>query len=262
MISVISHKHDLISYGFYKGFKTIYKDVDIYYNEGNINKIVNSKIILINNYDFFDKIPINKNTIYVLINENCIFETKLKNENCKYFIIKEYDSSINYNNFKKLDKYCYINNNIIIIPYGSIYTKNEILWNYKKKLIKKKSITYKINTFDTIPTEYIKDITYLNYEKINLKTIDNILLYSTKSEIFLSFSNKNRFDYKSITFMSFGNLSMTNSILNNKNFNILNMDNKNPLKFDKMVQNIETIYNDFTFEKYVKLINNYFLSLV
>lgn len=265
MICIISHKNDLISYGFFKAFKTLYKNVIIVYNHKQLTNITDDiKVFLINNYDFFDNIPIIKTCKYLLVNENCMFENKLNNNDCKYFIIKEYSDKINYekDNFKKYEKYLYHNNKIIVIPYGSIFTKNEILWNYKKQIIVDKKMINEIILFDNINSQYIKDLINIKYTKINNKNIDNILNYIKTNKIFLSFYDNDKFDYKSLSVMSFGNFSITNSLLTKKNMNILEISNNNILDFYKIVQNIEIIYNDFTFEKYVKLINNYFLSLV
>jgi len=62
--------------------------------------------------------------------------------------------------------------------------------------------------------------------------------------------------------MAMGNFSITNSELNKNIFNILEYDINYNLDLHKIIQNIQLIYNDFTLEKYIKIINNYFLLLV
>lgn len=263
MILIISKKNDLISYGFFKAFKTIYKNVDIIYNSSKLNDLNKYKIIIINNYDFYDKIKLNNNLLFLLINENCLFQNILNNNNIKYYIIKEYSNDINFNNFNKLDKYMYYDDNIIIIPYCSIFTKNEILWNYKKKIILNKKIPNKIITFDNLNNKYSNKIIKLNIEKINLNSIDNIINKYNNNNIFLSFYDNNKFNFKAISHMAFGNYSISNSNVHDI-FNIINindLNNKN-IEFNKIIENIQIIYNDFTFEKYIKIINNYFLSVV
>lgn len=260
MILIISKKNDLISYGFYKAYKTIYKYVDIIYDKTQINKDKEYTQIIINNFEFFDNIPINVNIKYILINEYCLFENKLKNNDIKYLIIKEYSKNINFDNFNKLDKYMYQDNNIVIFPFCSIFTKNEILWHYKKFIIKNKKIPKNIITYDNT-SNFAKDLVKINYKK-NIYDINKLIdLSFNDKNIYLSFYDINKFDYKSISFMALGNYSMTNSNID-ENFYVFKIGQLENVDFNKIVQNIEIIYNDFTFEKYVKVLNNYFLSVV
>lgn len=258
MILILSKKNDLISYGFYKGYRTIYKDVKIIYTKKQLFNLNNYKTIIINNYDFYNDIPIKDNIKYILIDENCLFENKLKNNNIHYYIIKEYSKDIDLSNFKKIDNFMYISNNIILMPYCSIFTKNEILWHYKKKIIKDKIIPTKFITYDNLKDYYRKS---LNYITINNKDIEKMIfnLFNTK-KIYISTYDINKFNYKSLSYMALGNYSMTNS--NNSNCYILNIGDNKKVDFNKIIQNIEIIYNDFTFEKYIKILNNYFMSLV
>jgi len=262
MICIISKKNDLISYGLYKAFKTLSKNVEIIYNEVELKKLKNIKIYVINNYDFIEDIDISNESKYLLINENCIFENRLNINKCKYYIIKEYSKQINLSDYKKINEYIYTNNNIIIFPFCSIFTKNEILWNYKKKFIKNKNIKNNILTFDNINIDHKKKLKNIKYQKINLNSIENIITHSKNNQIFLSTYDHNKFDYKSISFMAMGNFSITNSELNKNIFNILEYDINYNLDLHKIIQNIQLIYNDFTLEKYIKIINNYFLLLV
>lgn len=259
MILIISKKNDLVSYGFYRAFRTIYKDVKIIYNEKQMINL-DYKTLIINNFDFFDKIPIKKEYKYILINENCLFENKLKNININYLIIKEYSTQYDLTNFKKIDNYMYISNNIILMPYCSIFTKNEILWHYKKKIIIQKKIPNKVYTYDNI--RFTNELIKIDYIKNNNKNIEEMVnnLFNYKN-IYITDYDKNKLNYKSISYMALGNYTMTNSNLN-EIFYTFNIGKIDKVDFNKIVQNIELIYNDFTFEKYVKILNNYFLSVV
>lgn len=252
MILIISKKNDLISYGFYKAFKTIYKNVDIIYDIKQLFDINKYKSIIVNNYDFANKLPIIDNLKYILINENCLFENKLKNNNINYLIIKEYSIQYDLSNFKKIDKYMYFNNNIVIMPFCSIFTKNEILWHYKKNLIINKKIPECLLTYENLN---MNDVVKINYIKINKKNTEDIInkCFNEKN-IYLNTYDVNKFNYKSISFMALGNYTMTNSNIDDI-FYTLNFKNDTQIDFNKIVQNIELIYNDFTFEKYVKLLN-------
>ena len=80
--------------------------------------------------------------------------------------------------------------------------------------------------------------------------------------LFISFSDPNKFDYRSLSYISLGSLSITNS-LNKMYFdNIIDINNykdninKFNLNFKKnIIENIQIIYNDYTFEKYVKVLD-------
>lgn len=260
MILIISKKDDLISYGFYNAFKTIYKNVDMIYTDFNIDILKNYKIILVNNYNFIYKIPLKKDAKYILINENCIFQNRLKTKNIDYIIVKEYSSVFDLTNFKKIDNYMYNSNNLVIMPYCSIFTKNQILWHYKKQIITKKNIPKNIVTYENT-NNLAKKLIGLKYEKSNIKKVDTIVnrCYNEKN-IYITNYNSDKLDYKSLSFMSLGNFVMTNRNVNDTITLKLGEDIKK-VDLNKIVQNIEIIYNDFTFEKYVKLLNYFLLSV-
>lgn len=260
MILIISKKNDLISYGFYNAFKTIYKNVDMIYTDFHFDTLKDYKIIIVNNYDFLYKIPINIKTKYILINENCIFENRLKVKNINYIIVKEYSSMIDLTDFKKIDNYMYNLNNLIIMPYCSIFTKNQILWHYKKQIITNKNIPINIVTYENT-IDIAKKLIELKYEKSNIKKLDTIInrCYNEKN-IYITNYDSDKIDYKSLSFMSLGNFVMTDRNVNNTITLKLAEDIKK-VNLNKIVQNIEIIYNDFTFEKYVKLLNYFLLSV-
>lgn len=260
MILIISQKDDLISYGFYNAFKTIYKYVDMVYTDFQIDTKKNYKIILVNNYDFIYKIPLNTNTKYILINENCIFENRLKIKNIDYIIVKEYSSLLDLTNFKKIDNFMYHSNNLVIMPYCSIFTKNQILWHYKKQIITKKIIPKNILTYENT-NNIVKDLIGTKYDKSNIKKVDTIVnkCYNEKN-IYITDYDSNKIDYKSLSFMALGNFVMTKRNVNNTITLKLGEDIKK-VDLNKIVQNIEIIYNDYTFEKYVKLLNYFLLSV-
>ena len=260
MILIISKKDDLISYGFYNAYRTIYKDVKMIERENELDNL-EYKIVIVNNYNFYNDIKVNKKTIYILINEHVLFENKLKNNNVKYFIIKEYSSLIDITNFEKIEKYCYKSNNLILMPFCSIFTKNQILWHYKKNLIIKKNIPKNIISYDNT-TSISKELIHLNYTKSNIKHIKTIIdkLYNEKN-IYLTNYNGNKIDYKAISYMALGNYVMTKSKIDEL-YTLKLKDDIKKINLDRIVQNIEIIYNDLTFEKYIKILNNYFLLSV
>lgn len=259
MILILTKKDDLISYGFYYAYKTIYKYVDIIdhisqYKEKKYNFVV------INNFDFCDKIKLDNSTKYILINENILFENKLKNNNCKYVIVKEYSSLINLDGFKQLDKNMYHSNNLIIMPYGSIFTKNQILWNYKKDLIKNKIIPKNIKTYENT-SSIAKELIGIKYDKINIKKVSSILDKCKNNKfIYITNYDPNKIDFMGLTFMAYGNYVMRG----NKQCDLYTLkftDSIKNVNLNRIVQNIEIIYNDYTFEKYVKILNYFLLSV-
>jgi hypothetical protein len=272
MISIISNKDDLIAIGFYKAFKILYKDVFFVVYPSQYHLMKDSKIIIINNFDHVENILINKNTKYILLNEHRSLEKKLKKLNIKYYNIFEYNNDFFYDDFEIKGKYMYLKDNIIIMPYMSIYTKNEIMFNYKN-LLKKENYYFDKDKIIMIKNRNNKE--RKKYKKIpKLKIFNYINSLQEKNliqdqNIFISFSDPNKFDYRSLSYISLGSLSITNSLLNNKHFdNIIdiksistNLDYKVKIeKFNSnfkknIIENIQIIYNNYTFEKYVKVLD-------
>jgi len=274
MISIITNKDDLIALGFYKAFKTLYKDVFFIVYPSHYHIMKNSKIIIINNFDNVDKILINKNTKYILLEEHRSLEKKLKKLNIIYYRIFEYDNNFLYDDFEIKEKFMYLKDNIIIMPYMSIYTKNEIMFNYKNNLLLKKENYY----FDKDKIIMIKNRN--NKEKKKYKKLPKLKIFNyinslqeknliQDQNLFISFSDPNKFDYRSLSYISLGSLSITNSLLNNKHFdNIIDIKTistnlRYKVKIEKfnsnfkknIIENIQIIYNNYTFEKYVKVLD-------
>jgi len=265
MISIITRKNDLISLGFYKAFKTLYKDVNFITYPNEYCKIKDSKIVMINNFDNLNLISLNKKTIVLFLSKNIIYENKLITENIKYYNIEEYSNDKSYDDYINTEKFMYIKGNKIIMPYLSIYTKSEILYNFKNNLLNKE-----INDFDYTKIYMIKNhikgvIKNLKIKK--LKIINRLNKYQEKklieeNNIFMSFSDIDKFDSKSLSYMSLGSLSMTNSIINKLYIHntILNgdindiKDFNNQIKYN-LIKNVQDIYNNYTFEKYVIILD-------
>jgi hypothetical protein len=267
MISIITNTNDLIALGFYKAFKILYKDVFLIVYPSHYHLMKNSKIIIINNFDNVQNILIDKNTKYILLEDNDFLEKKFKKLNIKYYRIFEYDNDFLYDDFEMIEKFMYIKDNIIIMPYMSIYTKNEIMFNYKNNILIKKENYY----FDQNKIIIIKNRNKekKKYKLPKLKIFNYLNSLQEKNlikdqNLFISFSDSHKFDYRSLSYISLGSLSITNSLLNNMHFdNIININNykdnidKFNLNFKKnIIENIQIIYNNYTFEKYVKVLDN------
>jgi len=274
MISIITNRDDLIALGFFKSFKTLYKDVFFILYPSQYHLMKDSKIIIINNFDHVEKILINKNTKYLLLSEHHSFEKKLKKLNIVYYNIFEYDNDFLYDDFEIKEKFMYLKDNTIIMPYMSIYTKNEIMFNYKHNILLKKENYY----FDQNKIIMIKNRNHeerKKYKKLpKIKIFNYINSLQEKNliqdqNLFISFSDPNKFDYRSLSYISLGSLSITNSLLNNIHFdNIIDIKSigtnlrykvkieKFNLNFKKnIIENIQIIYNNYTFEKYVKVLD-------
>ena len=265
MISIISNKDDLIALGFYKAFKILYKDVFFIVYPSQYRLMKNSKIIIINNFDNVQNILIDKNTKYILLEDNNFLEKKFKKLNIKYYRIYEYDNDFLYDDFQMKEKFMYIKDNTIIMPYMSIYTKNEIMFNYKNNiLIQKENFYFEKNKIIIIKNRNKKEKKKYKLPKLKIFNYLNSLQEKKliqDQNLFISFSDPNKFDYRSLSYISLGSLSITNS-LNKMYFNIININNyeddidKFNLNFKKnIIENIQIIYNDYTFEKYVKVLD-------
>jgi len=265
MISIIANKDDIISFGFYKAFKTLYKDVFFIAFPSQYHLMINSKIIIINNFDNIEEIIIKKEKKYVLLKKNELMEKKLKNLQITYYIIEEYINTKLYVDYDMKEKFMYMKENIIIMPFMSIYTKNEILYNYKNNILLKKEKNLNEEKMIMIKNRNKKELKKYNLPKLKIfnyiNSIEEKKLISDIN-IFVSFSNPNKFDYKSLSYMSLGSLSLTNSLLNKIYIpKIISMNYKEDIKkfkekFEKyQIKNIQEIYNNYTFEKYVKVLN-------
>jgi len=265
MISIISNPNDLITLGFYKAFKTIYKDVSLIIHHFQYKQMEDSKIIIINRFDNVMNIIYDKNKKYIILNRNKKIEKIFKELNIKYYIIYEYDDDFLYDGFIQKEKFMYIMDNIIIMPYFSIYTKNEILFNYKNN-ISEKEIFNKKNDIIMIKNNHHEERKKYKLPKLKIFNCLNPIQQKrliVDHNLFISFSEPNKFDYKSISYMSLGSLSISNSLLNKKNiFNSIHIDDfKNNIKNfnynfkSNLVMNIQEIYNDYTFEKYVRILD-------
>ena len=265
MISIISNPNDLITLGFYKAFKVIYNDVFLITYYSQYKQMKDSKIIIINRFDNVMNIIYDKNKKYIILNRNKKIEKIFKELNIKYYIIYEYDDDFSYDNFIQKEKFMYIMDNIIIMPYFSIYTKNEILFNYKNNILLKKEFNRK-NDIIMIKNDHHEE--RKKYKLPKLKIFNCLSSIQEKKlivdhNLFISFSKPNKFDCKSISYMSLGSLSITNSLLNKKYiFNSIPLDDfKNNIKNfnynfkSNLVMNIQEIYNNYTFEKYVKILD-------
>jgi len=271
MISIISNKDDLIAFGFLKAFKTLYKNVFFIAYPSEYHLMKNSKIIIINNFDYIENILIDKNTKYILLKEHHSLEKKLKKLNIIFYRIFEYDNNFLYDDFEIKEKFMYLKDNTIIMPYMSIYTKNEIMFNFKHNILLKKDNDY-FNKDKIImiknknPNEWKK---YKNLPKLKIFNYINSLQEKNliqDQNLFISFSDPNKFDYRSLSYISFGSLSISNSLLNNMYFdNIIDINSNLHYKvqiekinsnFKKnIIENIQIIYNNYTFEKYVKVLD-------
>ena len=265
MISIITNKNDLTSLGFYNAYKTLYKTVNWITYPSEYSLIKDSKIVIINNFERLELISLKKNTIVLLLKPHTIFEKELVKNHIKYYIIEEYSSDISFDNYIIIEKYMYIKNNHIIMPYFSIYTKNHILFNYKNNLLNKKIIEFDHNKIIMIKNRHRAMIKDLKIKKIKIfnrlnKFQERKLI--EENNIFQSFSDINKFDSKSLSYMSLGSVSMTNSFLTKMNVKNTILDgDKNDIKYfnierkDKLIENVQEIYNNYTFEKYVIILN-------
>jgi hypothetical protein len=269
IISIISDKNNLISFGFYKAFKTLYKDVFIIYYPSQFSILDKSNIIIINSFNNIEKMIISKNKKYVLLKKNEEMENILKKSNCIFYKIFEYDQDFLYKDYDMIAPFMYMKNNFIIMPYMSIYTKNEILFNYKNNILinknddfdKDKMIMIKNNNGKLIKQNKLPKLKIFNY----LNNLQQKKLIEDFN-IFVSFYNPNKFDYKSLSYMSLGSFSFTNSKLNKqyipktiginfeKDIRKINKDSK---KYQ--IKNIQEIYNNYTFEKYIKILNKFLI---
>lgn len=269
MISIISNPNDLITLGFYKAFKTIYSDVSLITYISQYKQMKDSKIIIINKFNNIMNIIYDKNKKYIILKRNEKIEKIFKELKINYYIIYEYDDDFSYDNFIQKEKFMYIMDKIIIMPYFSIYTKNEILFNYKHNIVRnivEKENFNKKNDIIMIKNDHHEERKKYKLPKLKifncLSSIQQKRLI-TDHNLFISFSKPNNFDCKSISYMSLGSLSITNSLLNKKYiFNSIHIDEfKNNIKNfnynskQNLIMNIQEIYNDYTFEKYVKILD-------
>ena len=265
MISILTNKHNLVALGFYNAFKTLYKTVHLITYPVDYRLIKDSKIVIINDFTKLAFITFQKDMIVLLLKKNENYEKKLISENIKYYNIEEYSNDKIYEDYIKKERFMYIKENQIIMPYFSIYTKSVILLNYKNNLLKKKIEEFDHNNIiifknhkrgmiKSLKIKKLKRFTCLNKHQEEKLIKDN--------NIIQSFSDINKFDTKSITYMSLGSISMTNSVLTKKHIKntILNGDIKDIVYFNierkhNIIENIQEIYNNYTFEKYVIILN-------
>jgi len=265
MISIITNKNDLIGLGFYNAFKTLYKNVNWITYPSEYSLIKDSKIVIINDFSKLESIIMDKKMIIILLKPQPIFEIKLKSNDIKYYIIEEYSNDKSFDDYILKEKFMYMKDNHIIMPYLSIYTKNNILFNYKNNLFNKNIEEFDYNKIIMIKNRKKGMIGNLKIKK--LKILNNINKHQERklieeNNIFQSFSDINKFDSKSLSYMSMGSLSMTNSIItkmyvNNVilNGNIKDIEEFNIERKSKLIENVQEIYNNYTFEKYVIILN-------
>ena len=145
------------------------------------------------------------------------------------------------------------------------------MFNFKHNILLKKDNDY-FNKDKIImiknknPNEWKK---YKNLPKLKIFNYINSLQEKNliqDQNLFISFSDPNKFDYRSLSYISFGSLSISNSLLNNMYFdNIIDINSNLHYKVQiekinsnlkkNIIENIQIIYNNYTFEKYVKVLD-------
>ena len=270
------HNDSYINFGFYNSFFERNKNT-YWIHKKNINNISNIDhknvlyIINTNDIEMIKNIPIDNSNYYVII--KCPSK-KFENVN-NLLIIKEYYNDINIINYEKLDDYIYKKDKEIIMPYGSILTKSQIIENLEDFINienREDKIIYTGSYNNIDHNDIIK--TKCNYTLIKkLISIEEEIKLIQKILLSCCFPlNKNKIDIKTLSHISYGGQILTNSkfikdFFNNKCLYIENIDSYNYKKLlqeakktkkEDIFHMIQKIINNYTFESRIKIINNYF----
>ena len=270
------HPDSYINYGFYNAF--IELGYDTYWiHERNLDKMNSSMdtntLYIVNDTKNNHVIPVNKSNYYVIIKSDPL---RFRSIDKHRVHLLEYSTTLDLNSYTKLEDYIYEyrRKRIIVMPYASMLTPNQIienLNNYVEKDDRENTVVLTRHYDNNIQNEIINtNSTRLNIKK--LITLDNEVDLIRKIRFSCCYaSDQTKIDYKTITHCSYGTMCITNSLLTHDFFksklcylaDTSTLDSTidsfySSIKKEDIFDLIEFIINNHTFINRIQTIFTYF----